>query len=231
VTVQGSPLLTGESMVAIGHYRLRVIAYPISRHHGLHGQAAINWVVEVQTAEGQPMPVQDWEYRATAESVLPQIADFVFDFIDVPALVRGAARIYQYPMVDRDPLPTWALGGVTLLGDAAHPMYPIGSNGASQAIVDARVLAREVATRPTVDVAIDAYDAVRRPATAEVVRANRKSASLRCQELVEERAPDGFRHIDDVIAPAELAAIMQSYRQVAGFSPDELNQRPSLSVR
>src|SRR5688500_8311056 len=100
----------------------------------------INWVAGFKNAPEQPMPTQDWEHTARREDVLEAFKSFVFDVLDVQALIRGAATIYQYPMVDRDPLPTWHVGRVTLLGDAAHPMYPIGSNGASQAIIDAREL-------------------------------------------------------------------------------------------
>ncbi len=117
--------------------------------------------------------MQDWVHTARHEDALAPFASFGFAFLDVPALIRGAAAIYQYPMVDRDPLPTWDFGRVTLLGDAAHPMYPVGGNGASQAILDARVLARELALQPSIEAAVAAYDAERRPATAAVVLANR----------------------------------------------------------
>src|SRR4029450_7511181 len=122
----------------------------------------------------QPMPRQDWNHTARLDDVLEPFASFVFEFLDTPALIRSAEAIYQYPMVDRDPLPTWNLGRVTLLGDAAHPMYPVGGNGASQAIIDARVLARELALQPSIELALTAYDAARRPTTAAVVPANRQ---------------------------------------------------------
>jgi 2-polyprenyl-6-methoxyphenol hydroxylase-like FAD-dependent oxidoreductase len=146
-------------------------------------------------------------------------------------MIRGAEEIYRYPMVDRDPLPTWNFGRVTLLGDAAHPMYPVGSNGASQAIIDARVLARELALQSTVEAAITAYDEQRRPATAAVVLANRKVGPEQCMEIVEERAPDGFTDLNAIITAEELEAISVRYKQTAGFDPTVLNSRPSLSVR
>ncbi len=149
----------------------------------------------------------------------------------MPALIRGAEVVYRYPMVDRDPLPTWDFGRVTLLGDAAHPMYPVGSNGASQAILDARVLTRELALRPSVEAAVAAYDAQRRPATAAVVLANREVGPKRCMELVEQRAPEGFADLDDIVSQEELEAIARDYKRTAGFDPDALNNRPSLSVR
>jgi 2-polyprenyl-6-methoxyphenol hydroxylase-like FAD-dependent oxidoreductase len=177
------------------------------------------------------MPRQDWEYIATREEALALFSDYVFDFLDVPALIRGAETIYKYPMVDRDPLATWNFGRVTLLGDAAHPLFPVGSNGASQAILDARVLARELALRPSIEQALDAYDAQRRPATAAVMRANRQVGPEQCMQLVEQRAPNGFTNLDEVIAAHELEEIARAYKRTAGFDPETLNRRPSLSVR
>jgi 2-polyprenyl-6-methoxyphenol hydroxylase-like FAD-dependent oxidoreductase len=162
--------------------------------------------------------------------VLEPFKSFIFDFLDVPALIRGAETIYQYPMVDRDPLPTWNFGRVTLLGDAAHPMYPVGSNGASQAIVDARVLARELALQPSIEDAIAAYEAPRRPQTAGVVLANRGSGPEKCIDIVEQRAPDGFVDLDAVITREELEEISRHYKRTAGFDPEVLNHRPSLRV-
>ena len=146
------------------------------------------------------------------------------------ASLAGAEEVLAYPMVDRDPLPTWRRGNVTLLGDAAHPMYPVGSNGASQAIIDARVLARELAQQPSVDDALDAYEAARLPATAAVVAANRAAGPEQCMELVAERAPHGFDRLDDVISEDELTAIATRYRALAGFDPAVLNERPSFEV-
>jgi len=230
VTV-GKPFLSGRTMIMAGHFGKRVVVYPISKRHEERGEALINWVAELKNAPDQPMPRQDWEYIAEREEVLAVFADYVFDFLDVPALIRGAEVIYQYPMVDRDPLPTWNFGRVTLLGDAAHPMFPVGSNGASQAIIDARVLARELALQPSLEKALIAYDAQRRPATAAVVAANRQLGPEQCMELVEKRAPNGFTNLDEVISREEMDEIARFYKRTAGFDPESLNKRPSLSVR
>ena len=230
VTLQ-APFLTGRTMIMAGTFARRVVVYPISRREEQRGRALVNWVAEVKTAADQPMPRQDWEFRASAEEPLEHFSSFTFDFLDVPAMIRGADAIYRYPMVDRDPLPSWDFGRITLLGDAAHPMYPVGSNGASQAIIDARVLARELALQPSIEAAVSAYDAQRRPATAAVVEANRKVGPEQCMEIVEARAPHGFTNLDEVISGAELEAISASYKKTAGFDPATLNQRPSLSVR
>jgi 5-methylphenazine-1-carboxylate 1-monooxygenase len=206
--IEGAPFLSGRTMIMAGHFGRRVIVYPISRRHEAEGKALINWVAEFKNAPEQPMPTQSWEHTAHLEDVLEPFTSFVFDFLDVPTLIRCAATIYQYPMVDRDPLPTWNFGRVTLLGDAAHPMYPVGSNGASQAIVDAQ----------------------RRPQTARVVLANRQGGPERCLEIVEQRAPDGFVDLDAVISRAELEEISRRYKRTAGFDPEVLNNRPSLGV-
>jgi 2-polyprenyl-6-methoxyphenol hydroxylase-like FAD-dependent oxidoreductase len=230
VTV-AKPFLSGRTMIMAGHFHRRMVIYPISKCYENQGRALVNWVAELKTADDQPMPQQDWEHTARLDEVLEPFASYVFDFLDVPALIRGADVIYQYPMVDRDPLPTWDFGRVTLLGDAAHPMYPVGSNGASQAILDARVLARELALQPSIEAAVSAYDLQRRPATAAVVQANRQVGPEQCMEIVEQRAPGGFTNLDEIISREELEEISRVYKRTAGFDPETLNRRPSLSVR
>jgi 5-methylphenazine-1-carboxylate 1-monooxygenase len=227
----GEPFLSGRTMIVAGHFQRRVVIYPISQRHDDEGRVLINWVAEFKNADDQPMPRQDWEHTARVEDVLEPFGSYIFDFLDVPAVIRGAEVIYQYPMVDRDPLPTWNFGRVTLLGDAAHPMYPVGSNGASQAIIDARVLARELALKPSIEAAIAGYDAQRRPATAAVVQANRSVGPEQCMEIVEQRAPNGFTNLDDIVSKQDLEEISRAYKRTAGFDPDILNTRPSLSVR
>lgn len=230
VTV-GEPFLFGRAQVLLGYVGCELVIYPISKQHEDQGIALINWVAEVKTAAGQPMPRQDWSHTATAEEALAPFTSFNFAFLDVPALLRGAEVVYKYPMVDRDPLPTWDFGRVTLLGDAAHPMYPIGGNGASQSVVDARVLARELALQPTIEAAVTVYDTVRRPATTAVVLANRQGAMERLLNIIEERAPSGFTNIDDVISRQELEEVVGAYKRMTGADRDVLNNRPSLSVR
>lgn len=227
----GKPFLSGRTMVIAGYFGRRIVVYPISQRHDVEGRALINWVAEFKLAADQPMPRQGWSYTASVDAVLEPFASYVFEFLDTPALIRGAETIYQYPMVDRDPLPTWDFGRITLLGDAAHPMYPVGANGASQAIIDARVLARELALQPSIESAVAAYDADRRPATAAVVQANRELGPERCMEIVEQRAPDGFMSLSEVIGQQELEDIARAYKRTAGFDPQTLNRRPSLSVR
>ena len=230
VTV-AKPFLSGRTTIMAGHFARRIVVYPISKHHEDQGRALINWVAMFKTAAGQPMPRQDWNQTVRREEVLGPFASFVFDFLDVPALIRGAETIYQYPMVDREPLPTWDFGRVTLLGDAAHPMYPLAGNGGSQAIVDARTLARELAVQPTLEAAVAAYDAVRRPVTAAVVLTSRQGGLGPILDLVEERAPAGFTNLDDVISQPELEAIADTFNRTTGADRERLNNQPSLSVR
>ncbi len=225
-----TPFLSGRSMIMAGHFRRRVVVYPISEAASPTGEAQINWVAEYGAAEAQPMPRQDWVHTADIQEAVHPFAEFNFDFLAVPALIRSASTIYKYPMVDRDPLPTWNFGRITLLGDAAHPMYPVGSNGASQAIIDARVLARALALQPTVHDAVATYDGERRPSTTKIVYANRGVGPEQCMDIVEQRAPEGFGDLADVISPTELEAISAQYKRIAGFDPATLNSRPSLSI-
>ena len=231
VTV-GPPFLSGRTMLLAGHLERYVVVYPISKRHEDEGVALINWVANLKTADGRPMPRQEWDHTSRLDEVLAAFEASRFNFLDVPALIRNAiGEVYTYPMADRDSLPSWDFGRVTLLGDAAHPMYTMGSNGASQATLDARVLARELAPRESVEAAVTAYDAARRPATAAVVEANRRGGPNEVLRIVHDRAPDGFERLEDVIGPEELDEIANAYHRTAGFDPEILNSRPSLSVR
>lgn len=227
---EGDPFLGGRTMFMAGTFARRVVIYPISRAHERQGRALINWVAEHRTDAERPMPPQEWDHAGRLEDILEIFSGFRFEWIDVPATVSAAEQIFQYPMVDRDPLPRWTFGPVTLLGDAAHPMYPVGSNGASQAILDARVLARELVLASDAAAGLAAYEAARRPATSKIVLLNREVGPEQCMEIVDQRAPHGFERIEDVISRAELEEIAARYKQTAGFDRDELNARPSLSV-
>jgi 2-polyprenyl-6-methoxyphenol hydroxylase-like FAD-dependent oxidoreductase len=159
---------------------------------------------------------------------MPHFESWKFDWLDVPSLIRAAERCYEYPMVDRNPLERWTFGRVTLLGDAAHPMYPIGSNGASQAILDARVLAREIRAHGPTEAAMRAYESERRPATSAIVLANRKNGPEQVMQMVEERAPNGFARIEDVLSSEELQNAAAGYKRIAGFDKNALNNRAPI---
>jgi 2-polyprenyl-6-methoxyphenol hydroxylase-like FAD-dependent oxidoreductase len=159
----------------------------------------------------------------------PAFAEWQYDWLDIPALIAAADEVYEYPMVDRPPLDSWVRGRVALLGDAAHPTYPIGSNGSSQAIIDGRVLAYGLATRP-IDDALAFYEGERLPKTRELQRVNRAMGPERVMQLARERAPEGFDDIEQVIPRSELEEIASNYKRVAGFEPSVLNSQPTWSV-
>jgi 2-polyprenyl-6-methoxyphenol hydroxylase-like FAD-dependent oxidoreductase len=213
-TTLGWPFLTGASMIMAGHQNQKFVAYPIEPVLG-NGRQRINWIAELPVA--RVLERENWNRRGELEDFLPWFADWRFDWLDAPELIEGAEAVYQFPMVDRDPLPRWSHGRMTLLGDAAHPMYPIGSNGASQAILDARALATALASNSDPVQALAAYEAERLPATAAIVRANRGNGPEQCMQLVEERAPNGFERIEDVMAPGELEAIAARYKALTGL--------------
>lgn len=224
----GKPFLTGRTMIMAGHEFQKFVCYPISRAAMDRGEAVINWIAERKFQPDHQWRREDWNRPGHLADFLPQFESWRFGWLDVPGLIRAAERCYEYPMVDRDPLERWTFGRVTLMGDAAHPMYPIGSNGASQAILDARVLAREIHARGPTEAALRAYEAERRPATASIVLANRKNGPEQVMQLVEERAPKGFARIEDVLSAQELEEAAAGYKRIAGFDKDALNNRPPI---
>ena len=229
-TTQGAPILTGREMITLGYPGQRFVAYPISRHEAERGRSLINWVAEIQRDPASPFRREDWNRRGNLEEFLPRFEGWVFDWLDVPAIMREADAIYEYPCVDRDPLERWTFGRVTLLGDAAHPMYPMGSNGASQAILDAKALAHALRSESDIDRALAAYEATRRPATAEIVLANRRQGPSEIQTIVEQRAPNGFDNIESVLSAAERAAIAEGYKRMAGFDRVSVNTDSAVQV-
>jgi 2-polyprenyl-6-methoxyphenol hydroxylase-like FAD-dependent oxidoreductase len=221
---RGRSFLDGRTMIMAGHERQKLVCYPIAPH----GEPLLNWVAELKYAPDHPYRREDWNRPGRLEDFLPAFEGWRFDWLDVPELIRAAERCFEYPMVDRDPLPRWTHGRITLLGDAAHAMYPIGSNGASQAILDARVLARSIRDCGATPGALEAYEAERRPATSAIVLANRRNGPEQVMQLVEERAPDGFSQVSDVLKDEELSAVANAYKRLAGFSIEELNRRPPI---
>ena len=212
----------GDAMVIAGDVVAKLVLYPIGPGE-THQTRLTNWVVYARTADpSSPPPAREsWSQLGSFDEIGPLIERFRLPFIDVEALAGATAQIFKYPMCDRDPLPWWTLGRVTLLGDAAHSMYPVGSNGASQAILDARCLADLLAAGAPVGEALVAYQSERLPRTAEVVRSNRIGGPERVIDLVAERAPDGFDDITAVATQDELAATVRGYASLAGFAvPD-----------
>jgi 2-polyprenyl-6-methoxyphenol hydroxylase-like FAD-dependent oxidoreductase len=227
-TTRGRPFLTERSMIMAGHEFQKFVAYPISRAALDRGEAVINWIAERKFQPDHAWRREDWNRAGDLDDFLPNFQTWRFDWLDVPAMIRGAQQCFEYPMVDRDPLDRWTFGRVTLIGDAAHPMYPIGSNGASQAILDARVLIREIRRAGPTPAALQAYEAERRPATGKIVLANRRNGPEQVMQLVEQRAPDGFVRIEDVLSAAELEGTAAEYKRLAGFDKDALNARGAI---
>ncbi|MFC1720284.1 flavin-dependent oxidoreductase [Pseudomonadota bacterium] len=221
---ESAPFLTGRSMFMAGHQDQKFVCYPISAEHHRAGRSYTNWIAELRFEPGPLAAREDWNRPGVLDDFLPRFESWRFDWLDIPKLIRRAESIYEFPMVDRDPVPAWAFGNVVLLGDAAHPMYPIGSNGASQAILDAACIAQMLQARRDPAAAFAAYDTERRPKTAAIVLANRNNGPEQVMQMAEERAPNGFETIDEVIEHAELAAIAQRYKQIAGFDRQSLNQ-------
>ncbi|GAB1577450.1 flavin-dependent oxidoreductase [Bordetella petrii] len=221
------PFLSGGSMVRAGWLATgKMVIYPIRDAIDAEGNQLINWVAEIEA----PVPAQrDWNRAGRLDDFYPAFADWQFDWLDVAALIRNAESILEYPMVDQDPLPTWTRGRVTLLGDAAHPMVPRGSNGAGQAVIDARFLAGQLKRQGLGTAALQEYDRVRVEATTRVVltnRANPPDAILR--EVYERSGDRPYQRIDDVISRAELEGISNRYKQIAGFDPASLKARASF---
>ena len=221
--------LTGRSMIMAGFAAQKFVAYPISADAAGRGRSLVNWVAEF-TVGGDKEPPRDWDREIDRSKFLPAFADWRFDWLDVPALIEGAESVYEFPMSDRNPVDRWSFGRVTLLGDAAHPMYPIGSNGASQAILDAADLAESLRANADVVEALREYESHRLPPTSRIVLANRQQGPEAVMQMVEERAPGGFERLDDVISQAELEEVADRYKQLAGFDKQSLNAKEDTSL-
>jgi len=216
--------LTGRSMIIAGGMAAKLVIYPIGE--GTRSAHPLtNWAVLVKIAEaGVPPRKEDWSRPGRFEELMPHVGRFRIPYVDARALIEATPEFWEYPMCDRDPLPRWSHGRVTLLGDAAHPMYPVGSNGASQAILDARSLADRLRSAEHPAHALWMYEQERLPMTAQVVQMNRKGGPEGVIDAVEERAPDGFSNVDDVLSFEQRKAIVRGYASTAGFAREQVNR-------
>jgi len=226
-TTRMRPFLTGASMAVAGWLDVgKMVVYPIRRALDASGRQLVNWVAEIQSPRNVR---QDWNLGGRIEDFYPTFEHWKFDWLDCAAMIRGAEQVLEYPMVDRDPLPWWTKGRVTLLGDAAHPMYPRGSNGAGQAILDARTLTGCLARNSDPGNALKEYEQVRLKAVNELVLMNRSNPPDAILREVWQRSGDKpYARIEDVISNAELVAMSENYKRVAGFERDALSRRGSL---
>ena len=211
------PILTGKSYLRIGTVEVgKMVIYPIIDNVDGKGSQLINWVAELQKPNAA---MNDWNRPGDPAVCAEIFKDWTFDFLNVPELILKADKVFEYPMVDKNALPFWTQGRVTLMGDAAHPMYPRGSNGSAQALIDARTLADQLAQHTDPKEALKAYEVLRLAPTAKVVETNRNVPPdfiiMKAQEL---SGGKPFRHIDDLITQDELRQISDHYKTVAGFA-------------
>ena len=228
--IETAPYLDGRTQAMIGHFRQRTILYPMSAKAAARGRSLVNWFAYRYQPQGIAER-ESWDRKVSKDRFLAAYKDWNFDWIRPADMMEATEDIYEYYEMDHDPLDRWSFGRVTLLGDAAHAMRPVGSQAGSQAIVDARVLAHALATERDPVTALAAYDAIRRPQMNEVILRNRQYGPEIVMQMAEDRAPGGFAGIEDVIPRRELEEIASSFKRAAGFDPETLNNRPSLSAR
>ena len=226
-TTQAAPVRTGASFVGLGSARQRVVVYPISPVDPVTGLATVNWIAELRVDDTGSRQADRWFRQVDVEEFAHHFAGWTYDWIDVPDLLRRAEVVYENPMIDRDPVPTWQDGPVLLVGDAAHAMYPTGSNGASQAIMDARHLGAAMLRHGVTADAFAALDAALCGPISQLVLRNRGDGPFGLLDLVDERCGGEFDDIDDVVPELERNAFMAGYKAAAGFAIEQLNTAPA----
>ncbi|MGW7050900.1 flavin-dependent oxidoreductase [Streptomyces sp. NPDC054887] len=213
----------GAFMFIAGSDVQKAVVYPMTEPDPRTGEVLVNWALAMPAASADDDARGDWNRPVPVGKFLRHYEGWEFDGVSVPDVLRASDRAFEYPMVDIDPLERWSHGRTTLIGDAAHAMYPIGSNGATQSVVDARALAHAMARHADPADALAAYEAERRPATTELQRANRRLGPEVVINMAHERAPGGFTDIDDVIPAGELAAVSARYAATGAFDPATVN--------
>ncbi|ABD06653.1 Monooxygenase, FAD-binding [Rhodopseudomonas palustris HaA2] len=225
-TTWGRPTRSGASFIGLGTHRQRVVIYPISHPDPATGLSMINWIAEVTLDNSEGWKQQGWFRQVPTSDFAHHFDGWVWDWIDVPALIRESTSAFENPMIDRDPVSTWRDGPVLLIGDAAHAMYPTGSNGGSQAIIDARELGAAMVAHGANEAALAAFDEKLCGPISQLILRNRGAGPFGLLNLVDERCGGTFENIDDVIPPAERAAFMAGYKAAAGFAIEKLNASP-----
>jgi 2-polyprenyl-6-methoxyphenol hydroxylase-like FAD-dependent oxidoreductase len=225
-TSWGKPIRSGSSFVGLGTHRHRMVFYPISHPDPATGLSMINWIAEVTMDNAEGWKQAGWFREVAIGDFIHHFDGWVWDWLDVPALIRDADTAFENPMIDRDPVPTWRDGPVLLLGDAAHAMYPTGSNGGSQAIVDARILGAAMVAHGVTPDAFAAFDEKLCGPISQLILRNRGAGPFGLLNMVDERCGGTFDNIDDVIPPAERDGFMAGYKSAAGFATEQLNKAP-----
>ena len=225
-TTWAKPIRSGSSFVGLGTHRQRMVFYPISDPDPATGLSMINWIAEVTMDNSEGWKQSGWFRQVSIGDFAHHFDNWIWDWLDVPALLSQADCAFENPMIDRDPVSTWQDGPVLLLGDAAHPMYPTGSNGGSQAIVDARILGAAMVEHGVTPEALAAFDAKLCGPISQVVLRNRGAGPFGLLNMVDERCGGTFDNIDDVIPPEERNAFMAGYKAAAGFAIEQLNKAP-----
>ncbi len=226
-TTVAKPIRSGSSFVGLGTHRQRMVFYPISHPDPESGLATINWIAEVTLDNTEGWKQSGWFRQVSIDDFKHHFADWIWDWLDVPALIAKADSVFENPMIDRDPVSTWRDGAVVLIGDAAHAMYPTGSNGGSQAVVDARVLGACMVAHGVTPQALAAFDETLCGPISQLVLRNRGAGPFGLLNMVDERCGGTFDNIDDVIPPRERADFMAGYKAAAGFAIEKLNTAPT----
>ncbi len=231
-TTYAKPIRSGASFVGLGTHHHRIVFYPISPADPDTGLALINWIAEVTMDNSDGWTHGDWNKKVELADFIHHFEGWDYDWVDIQGLLRGAAEVFEYPMIDRDPVSTWVDGNVALLGDAAHVMYPTGSNGASQAIVDARVLGANLSKYGVSNAALEAYNEQLCENISAVVLRNRGSGPFVILNELDSRCGGIFDDIEAVFPAAEREALMGRYKAAAGYAVDQLNAAaPTITIR
>ena len=225
-TTWAKPIRTGSSFVGLGTHRHRMVFYPISHPKPQTGLSMINWIAEVTMDTTEGWKQSGWFRQVSIDDFAHHFDNWIWDWLDVPTLLRHADSAFENPMIDRDPVSTWRDGPVVLLGDAAHAMYPTGSNGGSQAIVDARILGAAMIEHGVTQEALAAFDDKLCGPISQLILRNRGAGPFGLLNIVDERCGGTFDNIDDVIPPKERAEFMAVYKAAAGFATENLNKAP-----
>lgn len=225
-TTKAKPIRSGSSFVGLGTHKHRIVFYPISPADPETGLADINWIAERTVDNSEGWQNSGWFRPVSIDAFIAHFEGWKYDWLDVPQMLRGSDVAYENPMIDRDPVSTWQDGPVLLIGDAAHAMYPTGSNGASQAIIDARVLGAAMISQGVSENALGSFDAKLCGPISELILRNRGAGPFGLLNMVNERCGGEFDNIDDVIPAEERTAFMAKYKAAAGFAIEQLNAAP-----